>query len=154
MKKGFEVVVYDNEPNNGSFSTPPGELIDPAKSTNEAVQLIRDAGLESGIAPLGSFLLLVYQGVAWTNVDLLILQFQDGQTEQIILATNLISDYVRQEGDTEIFLQVNPIFAEISVIGDRVKAVRDKIDGVVIICLEIQDCNSNMFSSLLTELGR
>jgi len=154
IQNNLDVVIYDNEKYNGNLSTPSEELIDPAKSTNDAIKLINDAGLISGVAPTSRILLEEYRGVEWSQVDLLVMQFQKGTTQKIIYNTNLVSDFVRQKEDTEIFLQVNPIFAEISVIGDRVEAVRDKIDGVAIICLDNQGCNANMFSSLLTELGR
>jgi len=150
----FEIVSYDNEIDNDDLSTPPDELIDPAKSTNEAVKLINDAGLISAVVPTNKILLKEYRGVDWSQVDILILQLQTNTTQEITSITNFMSRFVKSQGDTQVFLQVNPQFVDVSIIGDRVELVRDRIDGVSILCFHDDGCDAVVFSDLLSELGR
>jgi len=154
IQNNFDVVSYDNEEDNDDLSTPPEELIDPAMSTNEAVTLIKDAGLISSVTPTKDILLEEYLQVDWSQVDILVLQLQPDTTQEIIDITNLVSLFVRSQGDTEIYLQVNPQFADVAIIGDRVELVRDRIDGVSILCFEDDGCDAGVFSDLLGELGR
>ncbi len=155
LTKSFDSIGYDNEASNGALSTPSNELIEPDKFTNEVGTLVKNAGLNYVVAPTKNLLFQEYEGVDWTNVDVLVMQYQKAPTNQMFKElTDEVSNYVKTKSNTRIFVQINPNFTDLSTIEQRISSVQGKIDGVSILCFTHSGCDTKMLSDLLTTLGR
>jgi len=151
---GYDAIAYDNE---GWDLTPQEEKDNPAKSTDTASGIVRNAQLEFISAGDKKHMELQYLGVDWTKVDLTILQLQRAKSNQefIDLATQFASHIKQTSPDTIITVQVNTNFASLDEIENRIKAVENLIDGYSIICQKTsQGCTLEDLDSLLTVLGR
>ncbi len=151
---GYDAIAYDNE---GWDLTPQEEKDNPAKSTDTASGIVRNAQLEFVSAADKKHMELQYLGVDWTKVDLTILQLQKARSNQefIDLATQFASHIKQTSPDTKITVQVNTYFASLDEIENRIKAVENLIDGYSIICQKTsQGCTLEDLDSLLTVLGR
>jgi len=151
---GYHAIAYDNE---GWELTPQEEQDNPAKSTDTASGIVRDAQLEFVSAGDKKNMELQYLEVDWTKVDLTILQLQKARSNQefIDLATQFASHIKQTSPDTKVIVQVNTYYASLDEIENRIKAVENLIDGYSILCIKPnQGCTLEDLDSLLTVLGR
>jgi hypothetical protein len=147
-----DYIVYDNERNNYHLSTPPKELVDPALSTNQAMDIIHNAGYKSAISPTRSLLKEEMSGVKWNKVDIVILQMQKvvGDNEFYDL-TKKVSQLARpQNSDILIVVQVSPALASNAEIMESIRDVEQYIDGVLVMW---NMDNEKVLNDLLTRLG-
>jgi len=142
---GFGYVGYDNEKSNGMASTPQEELDDPALFTNYLGVLVKNAGLKYVVAPTRALLQEEYLGVDWGNVDVLIMQLQRAKSvTQFVEIGSLVGNHVNSQSSSTIILaQVNPTFQTMAEIRDELTQLRNKIDGVSIICGQCTDAQFN-----------
>lgn len=138
-------IGYDNEKENDPFSTPPSELVDPAASTNIVADMVHAEGFKYGITPTRSILLQEYQSVDWTKVDMVVIQVQNANTNDFKQTVTDVSSFIRTKNiKTLIFVQVNQFLTDSDdTIVNDVISVRPMIDGVSIVCLASQGCNSD-----------
>jgi hypothetical protein len=154
-KVDVDYIAYDNERSNGDRSTPSEELKDPAEATNEAMDMIHNAGYKSAMSPTRWLLMDEYKDVDFEKVDYLNMQLQkvvgEPEFEDI---TSKVSEEARSENsDIIITAQVNPSLNSISEIVDAAKSAREHVDGISIIW-EMDDSRAGVLDKLLTELGR
>lgn len=125
-------IGYDNERSNGDLSTPPAELVDPALSTNEAMDIIRAAGFQTSAGPTRSLLKEELLGVKWDKVDLLALQMQKvvGSSEFYDLTTRVAQVVRPQNPDILIIIQISPSLYSNAEIVQSLQQVKPYIDGV------------------------
>lgn len=147
----LDYVVYDNERSNYNLSTPESELVNPAASTNQAMDIIHNAGLKAAICPTRSLLKEEMSGVQWSKVDLVVLQMQKvvGVAEFYDLTTKVAQLARPQNPDIIIIVQVSPALASNAEIIESVKKVKPYINGVQVLWnLE----NDAVLDDLLTRL--
>jgi hypothetical protein len=148
-----EFIEYDNEAGNGDLSTPPEELVDPAASTNQAMDLINEAGYKSGVAPTRKLLMEELDGVQWSKVDYVVMQLQKVVgTQEFRNIANEVSETTREQNpNIIIFAQINPALNSVEEIVDAINEIRDHIDGVGIVW---NMSDASRLDELLTALGR
>ncbi len=147
-----DCIDYDNEQNNGAFSSPSIEVSNPAASTNQAATLVKQAGLKFGAEPTFSLLKGEYQGVDWTNVDLVVMQTQGfkGSDSSFTSIVTTISDWIKSKNpNTLVFVQVNTAFDTTPHLISLIQSVSDKIDGVSVVIP-----NAATVEPLLVGVGR
>ena len=152
---GINYIAYDNEHNNMP-STPPSEQQDPVGSTNQAAALVHSAGYKFAIAPDRGFLLSEYKDVDWSKIDMVTFQIQKAVGGDPSLAQSVISSvapYAKAHNpNVKVFVQVNPAFADPSVIASTINNNKNIVDGVSIICGGSDPASS--LDKTLTALGR
>jgi hypothetical protein len=150
-----DYIQYDNERANGDLSTPSEELQDPAESTNEAMDMIHNAGYKSAMAPTRHLLMDEYQGVDFEKVDLLNMQLQKvvGESEFEDIASKVSGEARSENSDIIITAQVNPDLNSISEIVNQAESVKDDVDGISIVW-NMDDSQAGVLDELLTKLGR
>lgn len=152
---GIEYIAYDNEHQN-SPSTPSSEQADPVGSTNQAATLVRSAGYKFGIAPDSSFLMSEYQGVNWSNIDMVVMQVQrtiSNNPSQAQSDISSVSQFAKAHNpNVKVLAQVNPSLADPSTIGSIINNNKNMIDGVSIICGGAT--SASLLDATLTALGR
>jgi hypothetical protein len=128
----LDYIIYDNEASNYELSTPESELVDPALSTNQAMDIIHNAGLKSAICPTRNILKEEMMGVQWSKVDVVIIQMQKvvGLAEFYDLTTRVAQVARPQNPDILIVVQVAPSLYSNAEITESVKKVKPYIDGV------------------------
>jgi len=148
----IKYIAYDNERGNENLSTPAGELVDPAASTNIAASLVKLAGLGFSAQPTHAILMEEYKGVDWTKVDFMLMQMQKftkGDSSFISDVTT-VSNWIKSKSpNTIIFVQVNTAFDTAPHILSLINSVSDKIDGVSIVLP-----NAATVEPLLVGIGR
>jgi hypothetical protein len=148
----LDYIIYDNERNNYDLSTPASELVDPAQSTNQAMDIIHNAGLKSAISPTRNILKEEMMGVQWNKVDLVVIQMQKvvGTTEFYDLTSRVAQVARPQNPDIVIIVQIAPSLYSNAQIVDSVKKVKPYVDGVQVLWnLE----NDAVLDDLLSRLG-
>ena len=152
----IKYIGYDNDANNGNLSTPSNELVNPAGSTNIAANVVHKAGYKFAMAPSRAILVIEYQEIDWTQVDMLILQLQGITSQPSVFenTTTQISTYVKRHNPNAlVFVHVNPVLDTISNIVNDVNSTRNSIDGVSIMCNTSQGCTATMLDELITQLN-